>query len=144
MFNFLITLYLLVRFVSCIAKGTFTHARSGGGRKVGFNTNHYMRSHMHGHRAEVKSTPQQMGPTPNFPCPLLNRALQTIFVLKKWQIRPRPLRVYVNIPAVAELRCQNPPVSAPHPFHAYVNVAWGTGTCIHLIRCWVLPMAYDS
>ena len=54
-----------------------------------------------------------MGPTPNLPRPLRNRALQTIIVLKKWQIRPRPLCVCVNIPAVAKREYQNPPASAP-------------------------------
>ena len=83
---------------------THTRSRSGGG-------------------AGAKSAPQQMGPSPNFPRPLRNRALQTIFVLKKWQIRPRPLRVCVNIPAVAERECQIPSVSAPQPLRAYVNVA---------------------
>ena len=43
--------------------------------------------------AGAKSAPQEMGPTPNLPRALRNRALQTIIVLKKWQIRPRPLRV---------------------------------------------------
>ena len=62
-----------------------------------------------------------MGPTPNFPRPLLNRALQTIWVLNKWQIRP--LSVCVNIPAAAERECQNPLVSDPQPLRAYVNVA---------------------
>ena len=71
-----------------------------------------MRSHIRGRGAEGKSTAQQMGPTPNFPCQLWNRVLQTIFVLKKWQIRPRPLRVCVNILTVAKQECQNPPVSA--------------------------------
>ena len=70
----------------------------------------------------AKSAPQQVGPTPNFPRSLWNRAPQTIFVLKKWQIRPRPLCVYVNIPAVAE--CQNPPASAPQLLRAYVNVTY--------------------
>ena len=42
--------------------------------------------------AGAKSTPLQMGPTPNFPHQLQNRALQNIFVLKKLHIRPRPLR----------------------------------------------------
>ena len=95
----------------------------GGGRKIGFNTNHYMRSHIRGRGAGAKSAPQQMGPTPNFLRLLRNRVLQTIFVLKKCQIRPRPLRVCMNIPAVAERECQNPPVSAPQPLRAYVNVA---------------------
>ena len=113
---------------------TFTHARSGGGRKIGFNTNHYMRSNIHGRGggAGAKSAPQQMGPTPKFPHPLRNHAPQTIFVFKKWQIRPRPLRTCVNIPAVAERECQNPPVSTPcqnppvftpQPLRACVNVA---------------------
>ena len=44
-------------------------------------------------------------------------------VFRKWQIRPRPLRVCVNIPEVAERECQNPPASAPQPLHACVNVA---------------------
>ena len=38
-------------------KGTFTHARAdagGGGRKIGFNTNHYTCSHMRGRRAEAE------------------------------------------------------------------------------------------
>ena len=34
-----------------------------------------------------------------------------------------PLRVCVNIPAVAERASQNPPISAPQPLCAYVNVA---------------------
>ena len=55
---------------------THTRSRSGGG-------------------AGAKSAPQQMGPTPNFPRPLRNRAPQTIFVHKKWQIHPRPFRVYM-------------------------------------------------
>ena len=55
----------------------FTHARSRSGGGAG-----------------AKTAPQEMGPTPNLPRPLRNRALQTIIVLKKWQIRsPRPLRV---------------------------------------------------
>ena len=83
---------------------TPTRSRSGGG-------------------AGAKSAPQQMGPTPNFPRPLRNRALQTIFVLKEWQIGLRPHRVCVNIPAVAEQGCQNPPVSALQPLRACVNVA---------------------
>ena len=83
---------------------THTRLRSGGG--VG-----------------TKSAPQQMGPTSNFPHPLRNHMLQTIFVLNKWQICPRPLRVCVNIHAVAARECQNPPVSAPQPLRAYVNVA---------------------
>ena len=106
-------------------KGTFTHAQSGRRRKIGFNTNHYMRSQIRGRRVEAKSAPQQMGPTPNFPRPLRNRTLQTISVLKKWQIRPRPHSVCVNIPAVAERRCQNRPVCAPQPLRACVNVALG-------------------
>ena len=35
-------------------QGTFTHVRGGRGRKIGFNTNHYMRSHIRGRGAEVK------------------------------------------------------------------------------------------
>ena len=85
----------------------FTHARSRSGGGAG-----------------AKTAPQEMGPTPNLPRLLRNRALQTIIVLKKWQIRPRPLRVCVNIPAVAEREFQNPPASAPQPPRACVNVAW--------------------
>ena len=88
----------------------FTHVRSRSGGGAG-----------------AKSTPQEMGPTPNLPRPLRNRALQTIIVLKKWQIRPRPLRVYINIPAVAQRECQNPPASAPQPPRAGVNVALRPG-----------------
>ena len=104
-----------------------------------YNTNHYMRSHMRGRGAVAgrggKTAPQEMGPTPNLPCLLRNCALQTIIVLKKWQIRPRPLRVCVNIPAVAEREFQNPPASAPQPPRACVNVALvkrasGTGSLV--------------
>ena len=77
---------------------------------------------MRGRGAGAKTAPQEMGPTPNLPHPLRKRALQTIIVLKKWQIRPRPLRVCVNIPAVAEREYQNPPASAPQPLRACVNV----------------------
>ena len=42
---------------------------------------------MRGHGPGAKSALQQMGPTANFPRPLQNHALQTIIVLKKWQIR---------------------------------------------------------
>ena len=37
--------------------GTFTHAQAdagGGGRKIGFNTNHYMCSHMRGRETEAE------------------------------------------------------------------------------------------
>ena len=95
----------------------------GGRRKIGFNTNHYMRSHMRGGGAGAKSALQQMGPTPNSPRPLRNHTLQSIFVLKKWQIHLRPLRICVNIPLVGERKCQNLTVSAPQPLRAYVNVA---------------------
>ena len=78
---------------------------------------------MRGRGAVAKTAPQEMGPTPNLPRLLRNRALQTIIVLKKWQIRPRPLRVCVNIPAVAEREFKNPPASAPQPPRACVNVA---------------------
>ena len=84
----------------------FTHVRSRSGGGVG-----------------AKSAHQQMGPTPNFPRPLRNHALQTICGLKKWQIRSHPLRICVNIPTVAERECQNRPVSALQPLRAYVNVA---------------------
>ena len=43
--------------VNPIYPSTFTHARAdagGGGRKIGFNTNHYMRSHMRGRGAEAE------------------------------------------------------------------------------------------
>ena len=79
--------------------------------------------HGRGGGAGAKTAPQEMGPTPNLPRPLRNRVLQTIIVLKKWQIRPRPLRVCVNIPAEAEREYQSPPASAPQPLHACVNVA---------------------
>ena len=72
-------------------------------------------------RSGSKNHSAKMGPTPNLPRPLRNRALQTIIVLKKWQIRPRPLRVCVNIPTVAEQEYQNLPASAP--LRACVNVA---------------------
>ena len=113
---------------SYTGKGTFTHAPSRSGRKIGFNTLKSSHAFTHtrsqnGGGAGTKPSPQQMGPTSNFPHLLRNRALQTIFVLKKWQIHPRPLRVCVNIPAVAERECQNPPVSAPQSLRAYVNVA---------------------
>ena len=79
--------------------------------------------HTYAGGAGAESAPQQMGPTPNFPRPLRNHALQTICVLNKWQIHPRPLRACVNIPTVMEQECQNPAVSAPQPLRAYMNVA---------------------
>ena len=82
----------------------------------------YMRS-WSGGGAGAKSTPQKMGPTPNFSRPLRNRAPQNIFVLNKWQIRPHPHRLCVNIPTVAERECQNPPVSTLQPLRACVNIA---------------------
>ena len=97
--------------VICMPKGTFTHARSRGGWKIGFNTNHYVRSHICGRGVSAKSAPQEMGPTRNFPCPFQNRLLRTIFFLRKWQIRSRLLRVCLNIHAVAERECQNLPLS---------------------------------
>ena len=52
--NFGIFINISLKFVP---KGTFTHARAdagGGGRKIGFNTNHYMCSHMRGRGAEAE------------------------------------------------------------------------------------------
>ena len=72
---------------------------------------------MHGRGAEAKSAPQEMGPTPNLPRPLRNRTLQTIIGLKKWQMRP--LGVCVNIPAVAQRECQNPPPLRNRPTHVW-------------------------
>ena len=114
----------------CQTKGTFTHARADGGRggrKIGFNTNHYMCSHMRGRGAEAEREQNPLRKKwvqhPICRVHFKNRALQTIIVLKKWQIRPRPLRVCVNIPVVAERECQNSPASAPQPPSACVNVA---------------------
>ena len=45
----------------------------GGGGKIGFNTNHYMCSHLRRHGTGAKSARQEMGSTPNFPHPLQNR-----------------------------------------------------------------------
>ena len=95
----------------------------GGGQKIGFNTNHYMRSHISCRGAGAKSAPQEMGPTPNFRRLLRNRTLQTIFGLRKWQIHPCLLCVCMNIRAVAERECLNPPVSAPQQLRTYVNIA---------------------
>ena len=78
-------------------------------------------------RGESKIRPATNGPNTHFSRPLRNRSLQTIFVLKKWPTRPRPHRVCVNIPAVAQRECQNPPVSAPKPLRACVNVAFTKG-----------------
>ena len=133
-------------------EGTFTHAQSGSGRKIGFNINHHMRSHIRGRGAEAE---REQNPLRNkwVQHPIFRvhfeTVLQTIFVLKKWQIRPRPLRVCVNTPALAERECQNPPVSALQPLRAYVNIAWelswcqlchhwGTVCCCHdnLQCCW--------
>ena len=134
-------------------RSRYVHTCAGGrGRRRAENWLQHKSLHMFTHGrsrsrggAGAKSAPQEMGPTPNLPCPLRNRALQTIIVLKKWQIRPRPLRVrsasaprplrvrsasaprplyvYVNIITVAERECQNPPASAPQPPRACVNVA---------------------
>ena len=119
-------------------KGTFTHARSGGGRRQAENWLQHKSLHAFTHtrsrsrgRVGAKSAPQQMGPTPNFPCLLRNRALQT----NKWQIHPCPPCLCVNIPAVAERECQNPPISALQPPCAYVNIALGyISTCAEWLR----------
>ena len=52
-----------------------------GGRKIGFNKNHYMRSHIHSRRdgAGAKSSPQGIGPTPNFLHPLQNCVHKSTF-----------------------------------------------------------------
>ena len=110
----------------------FTHARSRSGGGVG-----------------AKSALQQIGPTLSFPRQLRNRGLQTIFVLKSWQIRPRLHRVCVNIPAVAERECQNPPVSAPQPLRTCVNIAlvshWGilSNGC-HCAQPWFMHYTEDT
>ena len=73
----------------------YVHTCAGGrGRKRAENWLQHKSLHVFKHArsrsgggAGAKSAPQEMGPTPNLPRPLRNRALQTIFVLKKWQIR---------------------------------------------------------
>ena len=96
----------------------------GGGRKIGFNTNHYMRSHMRGRGAEAVREQN----------PLRNKSVQQpIFHVRfetarckpsGFSINGRSARVRcVNIPATAERECQNPPVSDLQPLRAYVNVA---------------------
>ena len=57
--------------------------------KIGFNTNHYMRSSVCGYGAGTKSALQQLGPTPNFLHPLWNRTLQ--FHLCPQQMADRPM-----------------------------------------------------
>ena len=116
--------------ITCVR--TCARSRSGGG-------------------AGAKTALQEMGPTPNLLCPLRNHVLQTIIVLKKWQIRPRPLRACVNIPAVAEREYQNPPASAPQPLRTCVNVAWefkysyATGiAAAQAAVCYILQVWYLS
>ena len=101
----------------------------GGGRKIGFNPNHYMHSHICGCGAVAKSIPQH----PIF-WVRFETALQTIFVLNKLQIRWHPLRACVSIPAVSEQECQNLPplrnLSAHGPLarHVKLRVAHAPGT----------------
>ena len=124
-------------------KGTFTHARSERGRMwaenwlqhKSLNAFTHTRSQSGG-GAGAKSAPQEMGPTLNYPHPLQNRVLQTIFVFRKWQIRLLPLRICMHINAVAERECQNPPVSALQPLRACVNVAWCISGVPHHMRCY--------
>ena len=87
----------------------FTHARSRSGGGAG-----------------AKTAPQEMGPTSNLPRPSKPRAPNHHCPQEMADppaSAPRPLRVCVNIPAVAERECQTPPASAPQPPRACVNVA---------------------
>ena len=73
-------------------------AMEGNWWKIGFNTKHYMCSHIRGHGAEMgvgtKSAQQEMGPTPNFPCPLRNHMPQPYFWPQTWQIRSRQSSIH--------------------------------------------------
>ena len=93
----------------------------GGGRKIVFNTNHYMR----GRKVEAE---WEGNPLRNRRVQFSVSASKPLFVLKKWQIRLRLLRVCMNIPVVAGPECQNLPASAPQPLRAYVSVASGTNS----------------
>ena len=63
-------------------KSTFTHTRSGGGWKIGFITNHYMRSHIRGGGAEAEREQN----------PLRNKWVQhPIFRVRFETARPKPL-----------------------------------------------------
>ena len=83
------------RYVHTCAGGRGRRRAEAGGKLASTQIITCVREHMRGRGAGAKSAPQKMGPTPNLPRPLRNRALQTIIFLKKWQVRPRPLRVYV-------------------------------------------------
>ena len=71
-------------------KGAFTHARSRSRWRQAENWLQHKPLHSFTHMwswsrggAGAKSTPQQVGPTPNFLCPLRNHVLQTIAEMSK-------------------------------------------------------------
>ena len=81
------------------SRGVRSHIRGrrraeagGGGRKIGFNTNHYMCSHMRGRGAEAD---REQNPLRKkwVQHPICRARFETARSIKKWQIRPRPLRV---------------------------------------------------
>ena len=110
--------------------GTFTHARADAGGKLASTqiitcvhtcavaerrrSGSKIRSARNGSNTQF-AAPASKPRAPNHHCPqeMADRPASA----------PRPLRVCVNIPAVAERECQNPPASAPQPHRACVNVA---------------------
>ena len=95
---------------------------SGRGRKIGFNTNHYIWSHIRGRWEEAEQEQN----------PLHNKWLQHLIFHVRFEtarFKPslstrngrstRPLRACMNIPMVTEQEYWNSPISAPHP-HAHM------------------------
>ena len=85
------------------------------GWKIGFNTNHYMRSHIRGRGVEVE---QEQNPLHNkwVPHPIFRVRFET--ARSKASLSSRNGRC-----AKAQREWQNVPVSAPQLLRAYVNVA---------------------
>ena len=78
--------------------------------------------------AGAKLAPQEMGLIPNFPRPPQNHTPQTDFCPHRhgWSAQGNPTdnHIYVNIPAVTDWICQNPPVSIAQPLRTWVNIPY--------------------
>ena len=104
----------------------YVHTCAGGrGRKIGFNTNHYTRSHMRGRGAEAEREQKPLRKMwvqhPIYRTRFETARSKPSLSSRNVRSAPRPLRVCVNIPAVAERECQNPPAYAPQPPRACVK-----------------------
>ena len=111
---------------------TFTHTFvglkladvEGGWWKIGFNTYHFICSHMHGRRTvmNLEKNLQGMGTaTPSFPCTSKPRAPYHYLPSPTWQSHSK-LSASVYVTLEAEWGCWNPLFPAPQPLCSYENV----------------------